>query len=743
MSPHIPHTEDSERSCYASLLLHSKWINGEAGLLQGHPNAQLAVAALQQPVDEADVVPGATYTMYPHYKKVKERRKLSEQLLADTGNPNFRPAEVNIDDFTAMMSELHEETLDTTSIFNTSTRGQREDSTAPARMMSSRYVNNCSAEFYAYLNNFIPSLSEKKMDGHLSYNQCSKEELRQKAKHPNRIIALHDADLSQTILDRDVAMQNEEQSRGYEAAIKCISGEDRRQLFMFLTGEGGTGKSKLIHDITRYTQIFYGKSEGMFGAAMKTAPTGAAAFNIRGQTWHKSLGRRGFQRLSKKKPIEAKQALSLQKKLKGVKLFILDEVSLLSLEELWEISHRLCHAMGSRLPFGGLHVILAGDFYQMRCVCGTPIVQTKISHASLEASEARHMFVHHMTHFVNLVHNVRAQQSGGVLSPLAYVAQNVRVGNVIGNDVLATINTRVMTGGVEEALAKADEKAVWVTATHKRIALINDMFLRKFVDAGNRITRLIATHKSAVNKRQVSPPAAVRTHLYSIGKDMCYKSNDESYAPTHIDVCIGTRVRIVTNLLTECGLFNGAMGTVWGFVYEGDGHTGDERVPGNFGVLEDWQRELPIVLVRMDGTDESFPYSCNNDVSRLVPISPIANNSRISYNGKSYTRWQIPILPAHARTGHSVQGFTSYDGIVGDVGSTFFAGEYVSLSRATCITKVYLLDTLVPEHFLNQPDYRMLVHLEYKRLLSEFDAITFERIARQKRTAAQPPRTCM
>jgi hypothetical protein len=63
--------------------------------------------------------------------------------------------------------------------------------------------------------------------------------------------------------------------------------------------------------------------------------------------------------------------------------------------------------------------------------------------------------------------------------------------------------------------------------------------------------------------------------------------------PSYMDVCVGTRVRIVSNILTECVIYNGAMGTVWGYVYKGEGpKTVAQRVPVNFSSLEDYQREL-------------------------------------------------------------------------------------------------------------------------------------------------------
>eukprot|EP01034_Spumella_vulgaris_P037132 gene37132-45811_t len=110
-----------------------------------------------------------------------------------------------------------------------------------------------------------------------------------------------------------------------------------------------------------------------------------------------------------------------------------------------------------------------------------------------------------------------------------------------------------------------------------------------------------------------------RLSLYTDKGATTNRGNVASSMPAYMDVCIGTRVRIVSNILTECGLFNGAMGTVWGFVYKGQGpKTEEERVPPE----------------------------------------------------KTY---QIPILVAHARTGHSIQGYTAHDGVVIDVGSSFYA----------------------------------------------------------------------
>jgi hypothetical protein len=90
---------------------------------------------------------------------------------------------------------------------------------------------------------------------------------------------------------------------------------------------------------------------------------------------------------------------------------------------------------------------------------------------------------------------------------------------------------------------------------------------------------------------------------------------------THMDLVIGSRVRITHNLHVEGGLYNGQMGTVYGFVYQGNGPTSTEDyMPRDFGILKDAEREQPIILVQIDG---NISYSCSQDIPNLVPITAI------------------------------------------------------------------------------------------------------------------------
>eukprot|EP01034_Spumella_vulgaris_P022621 gene22621-28758_t len=376
LSPHIPMVESSERACYAILLLHTKWDNGETAESRYH-----YLKSLES--DHPDSLPS-------YVTRSVSRRVQSESILADTGNADFN-ATATVEEFSELLGDEDEENVTTQYLPLTSELA----STAPDSTMpdfQQRVLYNCPVPYLSFLNQFIPGMRQAKKDGHVSYNQCTEDEMRLKESNATAIVPIRDIDVARDELDASVASLNSEQLRAYHAATHYISGEHGGQLIMFLSGEGGTGKSRLISDLTKYTQILYGKTVGYFGSVLKTAPTGGAAFNIKGHTWHSALGKS-------------------TKNLNGTVLFVLDEISLLSLENLSEISHRLCVATGNfRKPFGGLHTILAGDFYQMKTISGTSIVEPNPK--TPEGRDGRAIWLK-LTHFVQLTINVRAQSSNG------------------------------------------------------------------------------------------------------------------------------------------------------------------------------------------------------------------------------------------------------------------------------------------------------------------------------------------
>ncbi|CAF1354490.1 unnamed protein product, partial [Rotaria sordida] len=144
-------------------------------------------------------------------------------------------------------------------------------------------------------------------------------------------------------------------------------GDNDGQLIMCIPGCGGTGKSQLIRAITKY--FFVTKRMYMM---RKLAPTGIAAAEIDGMTIHSFLGE---QRNSRKprtiKPGDSK----LEKEWRLVEYLIIDEMSMVGLTLLAKLNRIISAGkhVDPQIPFGGVNVIIFGDYLQYRPVYDVPL----------------------------------------------------------------------------------------------------------------------------------------------------------------------------------------------------------------------------------------------------------------------------------------------------------------------------------------------------------------------------------
>lgn len=145
-----------------------------------------------------------------------------------------------------------------------------------------------------------------------------------------------------------------------QAAARALAGES-----IFLTGAAGTGKSFLL----RYCIQELEKRHPP-GHVSVTASTGIAAANVGGQTLHSfagiGLALGGVNALTKMIENRAEAVQRWQR----AQVLVIDEISMISgslFEKLEEIA-RLVRR--SNAPFGGLQLLLCGDFLQLPPVSG-------------------------------------------------------------------------------------------------------------------------------------------------------------------------------------------------------------------------------------------------------------------------------------------------------------------------------------------------------------------------------------
>lgn len=145
---------------------------------------------------------------------------------------------------------------------------------------------------------------------------------------------------------KHIMQSDPDELKGQELAIyRILSGKN-----VFITGGGGCGKSWIIRKVTDNNTVL-------------CAPSGIAALNIGGSTCHKvfRLPTTVVTEEDYKLDSNTKQTLGDN----SVKRIIIDEVSMLRADYLDLIEWKLRKARNNNLPFGGVQMVVVGDFYQI------------------------------------------------------------------------------------------------------------------------------------------------------------------------------------------------------------------------------------------------------------------------------------------------------------------------------------------------------------------------------------------
>ena len=132
---------------------------------------------------------------------------------------------------------------------------------------------------------------------------------------------------------------------------------------MYLGGMGGTGKSQVIKALISFFQ-----ERNEMHRFLVVAPTGSAAALLNGSTYHSVLG---INDNSDKTSNVIKNLSQVRSRLDGVDYIFLDEVSMLSCQDMYKISCQIAKSLNVHdQAFGGMNMIFAGDFAQLPPVMG-------------------------------------------------------------------------------------------------------------------------------------------------------------------------------------------------------------------------------------------------------------------------------------------------------------------------------------------------------------------------------------
>lgn len=295
---------------------------------------------------------------------------------------------------------------------------------------------------------------------------------------------------------------------------------------VFLTGEPGSGKT---HTINQY--VAYLHSHDIIPAV--TASTGIAATHIGGMTIHSWSGIGIKNRLSKSDFNSIITNDYIEKRVGPAKVLIIDEISMLPPETL-QMVDAICRGVKkNQKPFGGIQVVLVGDFFQLPPV--TKKISSDFSQESFFGEEAQR-FAYDSSSWkeAEMVTCYITEQYRQDDHELVSILSNIR-GNSFGAESLTHIQKRKV-----DAL-NAPELAPKLFSHNVDVDLVNNQMLAKIAGEPQIFSMITKGHDA----------------LVAVMKKGCL-------SPENLCLKIGASVMFTKNNQKD-GYVNGTLGVVEGF----------------------------------------------------------------------------------------------------------------------------------------------------------------------------------
>ena len=536
LCPYVPVNDSDERSCYSTLLVHIPWpCGGEANILRGYDNAVECLYDLNL----SDNI--------PEYVNYALELIHNSNVIRDNVGININEIEEHSEEY------LYTNSSDENNFFiNDANLHQNGDNIIvplDSDNNNCELMKNITAANLRYCKNFIQNVQNTHLQELKSQNTRECSDTNDDMLCGSTYSPVNNYDERLEKLHFNVSKLTAQQLKAYNIAVEYISGQKDRQMLMFVTGEGGTGKSFLISLIMEYTQICHGKQKGLYGSALAVAPTGAAANVIKGYTWQSVYGKGRNKSKSKVCNMSKECAQAVGSKIAGVKLIVLDEISMINLETLNEISERQIAAMGTQISdpterlnlkskhFGGVHILFTGDFYQLKPIQPEAIYTSDIKYAS--SIKGRKIWLD-LNEYVVLVENTRYMHDA---TPLMNVFLSGARRGIVNQDLLHAMNSRVC---LNEKAARRDAgpDAVWIAHENKVVKRLNKSDFEEKVAHGVMHYRIIARHLPVSKEYKLPDKAAI--------DKMLLITRYGSPSP-YLDLAIGTKVSCTMNLGTQIG----------------------------------------------------------------------------------------------------------------------------------------------------------------------------------------------
>ena len=439
---------------------------------------------------------------------------------------------------------------------------------------------------------------------------------------------------------------NKEQRLVYDTIMGHSQNSNAPPVLLHVDGGGGTGKSYMVNMLSSHLQQTY---PGRKSPILRAAPTGVASSQINGQTLHSLLRLpidRNYRPLT-----EMPSVLSnLQRMFSGVKYLIIDEKSMLGLKTLGWIDRRLREIFPERNSdfFGGLSVILIGDFFQLPPVLSKPIYSEctpQMNEAEIAGCNAYRAFRHSV--FLETIQRQQGEEQALFRCALLELRQ-AQV-SVASWELLSSRCAVKLSAGERSSFIDA----VHIYPTRGKVDAYNYEHMMKLNSA--------AIYVDAINQGKGAHKA---------------ESTEAGNLSKRFPVCLGARMMLTRNLWDNVGLANGAQGIVHDISWQ---------------MGADPLNDPPMVIMVAFKTYTGPPFQTDagtdlqdGEGTLVVPILQVRQD--FSLNNESCSRTQFPLMVSYAITVHKSQGIT-LPKVVCDISEREFTTglSYVAISRVSTL----------------------------------------------------------
>jgi len=472
----------------------------------------------------------------------------------------------------------------------------------------------------------------------------------------------------------DVSHLAEEQKIAYRTVYDHFEKKEKQPLHMILHGTAGTGKSYILKALKHIIK----------DAFHITATTGLAASLINGCTIHRKLRLpvKEYQKhdLTKISLVSLQEHFAKYRNNPSQCYIVIDEMSQLSHESIYWIHSRAKQAFNSFDDFGGMSIILVGDYGQLPPVFGTPLFSNE-SRNPYE-SDGYALYKRNFKTAINLRRNYRA-------NPLNLGTSQENIQEAKENAEFCKLLLRIRNAQT----TYADYKKI---STRFLSHNIKDEGFENAVHLYHR--RSHASHRNIKKLFQLRQPIATFDAEHKPPSARNIDAREFSNLLGQFKCSIKSKVMLIKNLWQSANLVNGSMGEIWDIVY-----AKNIEPPA-----------LPLFVLVHFPNYSGPPFL--DEFPKIVPITPQSFSFNHSTTHKLYERTQIPLMLAYGLTIHKAQG-SEFNRCVADIGDKDPPKHpglaFVALSRCRKL-KHYLISDVDYARFTALVRYKLYKYRWYE-----------------------------